>query len=92
MKLDDLPRQARDKYEENSHKPAAFPFHLMQELFYRVMHSRIKDQDAYDWIVKDPTIDSPERGEFEKLSTFKMKQWYVLDARLLCLLQDLRPR
>jgi len=48
------------------------------------MHSRIVDQDAYDWIVKDPTIDSPERGEFEKLSTFKMKQWYVLDAWLAC--------
>ena len=46
-----------------------------QELFYRMMHSKIKDPSALDWSVKDPSIESSERGEFESLMTYKMKQW-----------------
>ena len=46
-----------------------------KELFYRMMHSKIKDPSALDWSVKDPSVESPERGEFESLFTYKMKQW-----------------
>jgi hypothetical protein len=46
-----------------------------QQLFYRMMHSKIKDPSALDWSVKDPSIESSERGEFESLMTYKMKQW-----------------
>ncbi len=46
-----------------------------KELFYRMMHSKIKDPSALDWSVKDPSIESSERGQFESLMTYKMKQW-----------------
>lgn len=54
-------------------KPKVKEEHL--ELFYRVMHSKVKDPAAMDWTVNDPSVDSPEKGDFESEFAYRMKAW-----------------
>jgi len=61
-------------------------------LFDRMMHAQIRDPTATEWQVADPSIDSPERGEFEGRFRHETKKWaQTLNSHALAERMSLTP-